>query len=222
MCSYWHEMCVSVVLNLTHMRLTCACLRRELLVVANYTCQQCFSLQLAKEVKVTPPGTHVTPTEPDLVSLETFSVVYNVASCHWAFLPQPCRHTGLSWGSADDTGSIQVIFQTGSRTQKLSQPDFNVWPRVFEGVEVLKDKFSWRGNRIWHTLIQKCNCKMSVSVFKPLFYYHVIYRFTPFLTSGLLQHWCVQKISSPEVILLVHCALWKKRNSCGLEITDVQ
>lgn len=35
----------------------------DLLAVANYTCQQCFSLQLEQEVKVTQPGGHVTPTE---------------------------------------------------------------------------------------------------------------------------------------------------------------
>lgn len=55
------------MLNITHMKHVCV---REnvddLLVVANYTCQQCFSLQLEQEVKVTPPGRRVTPTETGL------------------------------------------------------------------------------------------------------------------------------------------------------------
>ncbi len=42
----------------------CVCWDRDdLLLVANYTCQRCFSLPLEQEAKVTTPGRHVTPTE---------------------------------------------------------------------------------------------------------------------------------------------------------------
>lgn len=57
-----------------------------------------FFMHLAKEVKVTPPGRHVTPTEPDFGFtgnlLRRVATVWHVMSL--GFLPQPCRLTGLS------------------------------------------------------------------------------------------------------------------------------
>lgn len=96
----------------------CVCARNpdDLLVVANYTCQRCFPLQLEEEVKVTPPGRHVTPTET--VFGFTGNFFCRAVSHHLTGLSTPpCRDVGLSWCSVDDIGSIQVILHRAHRKQ---------------------------------------------------------------------------------------------------------
>lgn len=63
----------------------CVC---DLLLVANYTCQQCFSLLLEQEAKVTPPGRHVTPkTETGFGFTGNF--YSRTVSHHLAVAPHP-------------------------------------------------------------------------------------------------------------------------------------
>lgn len=89
------------MLNITHMKHLCVHENGDdLLVVANYTWQQCFSWQLEQEVKITPPGRHVTPTETGL----TGNLNSHKVSQHLAGLPfLPWLHVGLLWCSLDMT-----------------------------------------------------------------------------------------------------------------------